>query len=310
MSHNEPAGPPPAYESAIGQAQPQQQQAQGQAAQQPSAASTSTGAGHQPHRHNSSSEEVDIEQEDRPLPPGWVPQYDEQHDRFFFVDTNANPPRSIWIHPLDDQEWLSTVPHGTEPMAWIEKLWNDQPMPSPAPAHKSLPNQPQRTTSHVGTSSSQQQEQPLRLSDLGRPGPNGKRVVSLEDLTQYYLSKMGSPEEYERKNPPNKASKMFHSKETARQRQRRHAEAKARDLADNLSYRSPAMPPPMMYGRPMGGAMMGPGMYGRGYGGYGGGYGYGYPGYGRGYGQRYPGYGMSGAFLGLGAGALLGGALF
>ena len=185
---------------------------------------------------------------------------------------------------MDDQEWLSTVPHGTEPMAWIEKLWNDQPMPSPAPAHKSLPNQPQRTTSHVGTSSSQQQEQPLRLSDLGRPGPNGKRVVSLEDLTQYYLSKMGSPEDYERKNPPNKASKMFHSKETARQRQRRHAEAKARDLADNLSYRSPAMPPPMMgggmYGRPMGGAMMGPGMYGpgmygRGYGGYGGGYGYG-----------------------------------
>ena len=171
-------------------------------------------------------------------------------------------------------------------MAWIEKLWNDQPMPSPAPAHKSLPNQPQRTTSHVGTSSSsqQQQQQPLRLSDLGTAGPNGKRVVSLEDLTQYYLSKMGTPEEYERKNPPNKASKMFHSKETARQRQRRHAEAKARDLADNLSYRSPAMPPPMMgggmYGRPMGGAMMGPGMYGpgmygRGYGGYGGGYGYG-----------------------------------
>lgn len=46
-------------------------------------------------------------------------------------------------------------------------------------------------------------------------GQNGIQRVTMEDLTQYYLSKMGSPEEYERRNPPSKVSKMFHNKETA-----------------------------------------------------------------------------------------------
>lgn len=46
---------------------------------------------------------------------------------------------------------------------------------------------------------------------------NGQRMqrVTVEDLTQYYLSKMGTPEEYERQNPPTKFSTFFHKKETA-----------------------------------------------------------------------------------------------
>ncbi|GAA5924439.1 hypothetical protein JCM1841_001700 [Sporobolomyces salmonicolor] len=38
----------------------------------------------------------------RPLPHGWIEQFDESHQRYFWVDTSANPPRSIWTHPLDD----------------------------------------------------------------------------------------------------------------------------------------------------------------------------------------------------------------
>lgn len=46
---------------------------------------------------------------------------------FFFVDTMApNGPRSIWTHPLDDPEWLSTVPQGMDPLAYVYKLWADQ----------------------------------------------------------------------------------------------------------------------------------------------------------------------------------------
>jgi len=45
---------------------------------------------------------------------------------FFFVDTMApNGPRSIWTHPLDDPEFLSTVPQGMDPLAYVYKLWAD-----------------------------------------------------------------------------------------------------------------------------------------------------------------------------------------
>lgn len=51
-----------------------------------------------------------MEDESRELPPGWVRQYDTQHAHLFFVDTNANPPRSIWHHPYDDDTYLKTLP--------------------------------------------------------------------------------------------------------------------------------------------------------------------------------------------------------
>lgn len=50
-----------------------------------------------------------MEDELRPLPPGWVRQYDPKEDHQFFVHTAANPPRSIWHHPLDDMEYLRTL---------------------------------------------------------------------------------------------------------------------------------------------------------------------------------------------------------
>ncbi|KZT12680.1 uncharacterized protein LAESUDRAFT_709886 [Laetiporus sulphureus 93-53] len=36
----------------------------------------------------------------RPLPPGWVSQYDRNYNAWFYVNTNENPPRSSWVHPL------------------------------------------------------------------------------------------------------------------------------------------------------------------------------------------------------------------
>lgn len=144
---------------------------------------------------------------------------------------------------MDDPEWLSKVPNGMDPIEYIQKLWDDEPEPSPAARHSQLPGVRQGATENMqghfpGTSTLQQGQQ----QQYGRV-VNGKRMVTLEDLTQMYLDRMGSPEEYERKNPPNKASKMFHKKETAAQRQRRHAEHKARDAADALAYRQPVYPP-------------------------------------------------------------------
>jgi hypothetical protein len=50
-----------------------------------------------------------MEDESRPLPPGWVRQFDPTEGHQFFVDTKANPPRSIWTHPYDDEEFLKTL---------------------------------------------------------------------------------------------------------------------------------------------------------------------------------------------------------
>lgn len=50
-----------------------------------------------------------MEDEARALPPGWIRQYDHKEHHQFFVDTRANPPRSIWHHPYDDDQYLSTL---------------------------------------------------------------------------------------------------------------------------------------------------------------------------------------------------------
>lgn len=50
-----------------------------------------------------------MEDEQRPLPQGWIRQYDTEQHHQFFVDTSATPPRSIWHHPYDDEEYLSSL---------------------------------------------------------------------------------------------------------------------------------------------------------------------------------------------------------
>lgn len=51
-----------------------------------------------------------MEDESRPLPKGWIRQYDAQHRHQFFVDTTKEPPRAIWTHPEDDEQYLSSLP--------------------------------------------------------------------------------------------------------------------------------------------------------------------------------------------------------
>jgi hypothetical protein len=50
-----------------------------------------------------------MEDESRPLPKGWVRQLDSKTQHQFFVDTSADPPRSIWHHPYDDDTYLSSL---------------------------------------------------------------------------------------------------------------------------------------------------------------------------------------------------------
>lgn len=50
-----------------------------------------------------------MEDESRPLPHGWVRQYDPTNQHQYFVDTNVDPPRSIWQHPYDDPQYLNSL---------------------------------------------------------------------------------------------------------------------------------------------------------------------------------------------------------
>jgi len=49
-------------------------------------------------------------EEDKPLPYGWVKQHDSNYNRYFYVDTKATPPRSIWVHPYEDEQYLREHP--------------------------------------------------------------------------------------------------------------------------------------------------------------------------------------------------------
>jgi hypothetical protein len=52
-----------------------------------------------------------MEDELRPLPSGWVREFDPETLHQFFVDTLSNPPRAIWHHPYDDEVYLNSLPN-------------------------------------------------------------------------------------------------------------------------------------------------------------------------------------------------------
>lgn len=81
MNTTEPSDPPPAYEDVTNQ----------------------TRNGIPPQSRRS------MEDEHRPLPPGWVRQFDRDTHHQFFVDTRSNPPRSTWSHPHDDEQYLNSL---------------------------------------------------------------------------------------------------------------------------------------------------------------------------------------------------------
>lgn len=95
-----PSDPPPSYDEA--------------AASGSGSGSSSRPAQHShlspPHKERngiSAADRRSMEDEGRTLPSGWLRQYDSQNHHQFFVDTNVEPPRSIWHHPYDDEEYMN-----------------------------------------------------------------------------------------------------------------------------------------------------------------------------------------------------------
>ncbi|KIJ68595.1 hypothetical protein HYDPIDRAFT_106804 [Hydnomerulius pinastri MD-312] len=54
-----------------------------------------------------------------PLPDGWIQEFDSSHNHPYWVDTKADPPRAIWVHPYEDEQFLNDHP---DIQAKIEKF--------------------------------------------------------------------------------------------------------------------------------------------------------------------------------------------
>ncbi|KAF2746977.1 hypothetical protein M011DRAFT_72738 [Sporormia fimetaria CBS 119925] len=102
MSTLAPPEPPPSYETAVGS---------GSGSSRPVTPRVSTEGPPRLTERNGipADRRRSMEDENRPLPPGWIRQFDPTEGHQFFVDTRANPPRSIWVHPYDDEQFLSTL---------------------------------------------------------------------------------------------------------------------------------------------------------------------------------------------------------
>jgi hypothetical protein len=86
-----------------------------------------------------------------PLPYGWITQIDPTTNHPFFVDTKATPPRSIWVHPYEDEQYLKEHPDVRE------KVGRDKPSNDLKP-----PVDDSRRHSYGGESSKKVDNEPSR----------------------------------------------------------------------------------------------------------------------------------------------------
>jgi hypothetical protein len=107
-----------------------------------------------------------MEDEGRPLPPGWIRQFDAKEGHQYFVDIIARPPRSIWHHPYDDELYLSLLSSEER-----EKLQES----TLAPSHADLAAQSSADESDSGSIHKQPHSKPSPSAELpARPHPEQK----------------------------------------------------------------------------------------------------------------------------------------
>ncbi|KAF2115580.1 hypothetical protein BDV96DRAFT_612814 [Lophiotrema nucula] len=111
-----------------------------------------------------------MEDEHRPLPPGWIRQFDTKERHQYFVDTKANPPRSIWTHPYDDPDFLATLPpEERKKHSRLHRSVTLEDLAAESSDDESHPKLPPRTQGKVaGPSSSSNEPQPKGIHKYGR----------------------------------------------------------------------------------------------------------------------------------------------
>jgi len=190
-----------------------------------------------------------------PLPYGWIQEFDPNTNHPFWVDTKADPPRAIWTHPYEDEQYLREHPDVREK---AESLVREQQTKDTKPrrhsfnGHDSANMVPDNDAAAPDSSTSKKGKE-----KRGFFGKLKDKAIGTKEEREAYKREMARVE---------------------RERQRRYAEmvkAQRTQQFDQRVYAGPSYAP--RYGPPAGNPYgYGPG-YGGGYG-YGYDYGYGYPG--------------------------------
>ncbi|KAF2716882.1 hypothetical protein K431DRAFT_289045 [Polychaeton citri CBS 116435] len=262
-----PSEAPPSYDQAVGSSSSQPQRSSGR----PSSASVGA-----PHldipgkAKNGIPVETRRSMEDlnRPLPPGWVRTFDPKTEHQFFVDTTKEPPRSVWVHPYDDEEYLGSL--SSEERERIEQESIGRRQTSKADLMAEHTDEDESPTTHTAAAgSSAHPELP--------PRPDGGRGKGKESLGRRFKDKVTGTT-HEEREAERKRREELERQAYQQHMQVRNAMATAmrtgqpqkigKDKDGRDVYIEPPtyQPAPGYYGRgygysPYGGYPGGPGMY-------------------------------------------------
>ncbi|KAI0348506.1 hypothetical protein BDW22DRAFT_1350733 [Trametopsis cervina] len=257
------------------------------------------------------------------LPTGWVREYDQQHNHPYWVDTKAKPPRAIWTHPYEDEQFLNEHPSIRARLSngnGAGSSANAGPSDAPPPYE---PGEGPRRHSFHGKDKSSSDD--IRPAQMPRPPPGPSRASSNAAHKRGFFGKIkdkaiGTKEEREEARRQEALLMQRRAEERKREieeyrRQREEWLRQQQQAGPSRRYQQPTV-----YAAPYGSPYGSAGYGGYGGGGFGGGYGYGGgfgPSYGyggrSGYGSRSTGAGdlalplLGGLAGGLLLGDLLGG---
>ncbi|KAK4050752.1 hypothetical protein OIO90_004974 [Microbotryomycetes sp. JL221] len=241
-------------------------------------------------------DQYEAEATHRPLPEGWRREFDSNTQHCFYVDTKSNPPRSIWVHPFDDPEYLNSLSDKER-----KEILGDNPPPA-------VPDNAQGSSSsssnnYVNTGDIKSTDHATTAMTSSSTHPHSDDNKEKRSFGRKMKDKMtGTTHEQrvqERKKRKEEEMKQYQQYIMARQ-QLLEAQRSGRYQPMYAAPMGPYSRPVYGYGRP---AMMGYPGYGYGQ--------YGYGGYGSPYGYRRPyGGGAAAGGAGLLGGLLVGSLLF
>ncbi|KAI0068319.1 hypothetical protein BV25DRAFT_1911313 [Artomyces pyxidatus] len=196
-----------------------------------------------------------------PLPYGWVKEVDPRTDHPFYVDTKADPPRAIWVHPYNDEQYLNEHPDVKEKVGNMKQQMLE--------AHDSKASLRERRHSIGGHESADREEGP---STAGPSKGKGKRNF-FGKIKDKAIGTKEEREAHKKEMQRIQAERYKQRQELLRAQQERFAKRQAE--YEEAQRQRAAQFPPQQYGPPSGNPYA---MYGdRGYGDP---YAYGSPGYG------------------------------
>jgi len=109
----------------------------------------------------------------RPLPPGWISQWDSNAGRYFFVDTTKTPPVSTWDDPRETPEFDAPPPY-TPPQEPANKMPMAMPSANNYSASSTYPPSDSKTPAYPAyPSQGGYPGQPQLGGYPGQPQPGG-----------------------------------------------------------------------------------------------------------------------------------------